>query len=174
MKGLILSSFSFLFLIGLSLILLRIYQGKKYFKMFLMAFVLTCVFYGGAYKILPDNLGFLTEPFLEPHGRVDFWVGALILLLVFHIFWDTAYGAVLTGFSSYLMTLLFQRKGLSIDEILEIYDSKQYSEQIFLWRINNLLRGGYLIQEGESFRLQPKGKIVARIVFFLNILYGSR
>ena len=174
MKGLFLAGFSFLVLVVLSLIFLRFYRGKKYYRMFLLAFIGALGIYVYLQVALPDDLGFLPRWLVESRRAVDFWNGLLVLLLIFHIYWDVAYATALTGFSSNLMILLSRPNGLSMGEILEIYGAGSPLDRVLLWRLDSLLRGKYLKQEASGFRILTKGKTVARFSRFLKHLYGIK
>ena len=172
MKGLVLASFSFLVLVGSSLVLLRLYQGKKYYRTFLLAFVISFLFYAVVYRTFSENLGFLPETLMEPNWRVDFWFGALALVLLFHIFWDVAYATALTGFSSHLMVLLSRPGGMSQEEILKIYRAHDPLDGVLAWRLDNLVRCGYLTRKESGFGLTLRGMRLALLALRLKQFYG--
>lgn len=174
MKGLLLAVFSFPILIGLSLIFLRLYRGKKYYRMLLLAFTGAFVVYSCLQHVFPEDLGFLPVWLVESHRTVDFWNGALVLLLAFHIYWDVAYAAGLTGFSSHLMILLSGPSGLTLEEIIKIYGTGESLDRVLSWRLDNLVRGGYLRKEASRLQLTTKGRKVARFSKFLKQLYGIK
>lgn len=172
MKGLLLAGLSFLVLMGLSLVLLRFYRGKKYYRVFLLAFAMMLLFYGAIYRLCPDDLAFLPPLLVEPNQQVDFWLGAFVLFLLFHIFWDVAYAAVLTGFSSHLIVLLSRSGGMSLSELLKIYHASEPVDGVLAWRIEGLIRGKYLVSEGAGFRLTRRGAFLASSSRWLRQLYA--
>ena len=156
MKGILLSLVSFLFLFSISLILLRFYRGKKYFKVLLLAYVLAILFYSLLWKSTGGD-----------HGRIDFWNGFILLALIFHSFWDFCYTTAFTGFSTNLLVLLSKEKSLSLKEILKIY-GEEGEQGILSWRLPNLIRGNYLTEREGRLFLRPKGKILALLTLFLK------
>jgi len=172
-KGILLSLISFFLLIVVSFFSIRAYRGKKYFYVFLTVLPFACLFYLLLFYSLPDNLYFLPQILVEPSRLVDFGNGLFILLLLFHIFWDTAYATVLTGFSSELMVRLFREKqrGLSIEELMKEFGAEREMDEILEWRIPNLLNSGYVTAEGSRFRLLKKGRWIAALGLFLKKLF---
>ena len=170
MRGVVLASVSFLALVGLCAGGLRFYSGRKYFKIFLVAFAVAAAVYALLYRALPDDLGVLPVGWLEPNGTVDFLNGILILVLLFHSFWDAVYTTALTGFSGNLIVLLHRHGGLSRDQLLEIYGAREEIDRVLAWRLPNLLEGGYLRAEGAGYRLRPKGWLIGRVTRWLKLL----
>ena len=172
MKGLLVALVSMGVLVIFSMILLRVYRGKKYYRMFLLAFIGALGFYSFCFHQLAPDLGFLPPAWVLSDERADFWNGVLILSLVFHLYWNTVYAIVLTGFSSNLMIHLTRPSGQSLGEVLEIYGANLPLDGVLAWRIENLIRSQCLTREAESFRLLSKGRRMARIGQFLKKLYG--
>lgn len=168
MKGLLLAVLSFVILVGVSMSLLRLYRGKKYFKVFLIAFAFAVGMYSYLHWVFSHDLGFLPQSFLEPHATLDFVNGLLVLALFFHSFWDVVYTTALTGFSGHLTVLLACKGGLSRKEILSIYGANDEIDRVLAWRLPNLLQGGYLEAQGSGFHLRPKGWAVARLTRLLK------
>ena len=172
MKGPLLAIVSMGVLVVSSMILLRVYRGRKYYRMFLLAFAGSLGFYSLCFHRLPSDLGFLPPAWVMHNVQADFWNGALILALIFHLYWNTLYAVALTGFSTNLMIHLAQPHGRSLDEILEIYGAKLPLDGVLAWRIDNLVRGQCLAQDAEGFQLLSKGRRLAKVGQFLKQLYG--
>jgi hypothetical protein len=168
MKGLVLAALSFALLMALSMALLRVYRGTKYFKMFLHAFALACAAYTGLHVLSPPDLGVLPATWLEPNGAVDFLNGLLVLALLFHSFWDVVYTVALTGFSGNLLVLLDHPGGLSRQEILGIHGAGEELDRVLAWRLPRLVGGGYVVLEGAGFRLRPKGWLIGSLTRVLK------
>lgn len=174
MKGLTLAVVAFVFLLGACAMLLRLYRGRKYFKVFLAAFAMAVAAYAGLFRILPDDLGFLPPDWREPHRALDFLNGLLVLTLGFHAFWDVIYTTTLTGFSANLMVLLARASGLSRAEIFQIYGADEKLDRVLAWRLPSLLKGGYLEAYGAGFRLRWKGWMVGTMTRGLKRLLTGR
>lgn len=174
MKGVLLAAGAFFFLVALSVPLLRLHQGRKYYRVFWVAFGVAVGLYGIFFRVLPADLGFLPAGWLEAEGALDFLNGLLILTLLFVAFWDAVYTTVLTGFSANLMALLAEGEGLSREEILRIYGAEEGVDRVLAWRLPRLLEGRYLEAEGAGFRLLPKGRWVGTAARWLKrALTGS-
>ena len=171
MKGVILAFASFIFFVTLSLVFLRVYRGKKFFKVFILASLISLIFYSFTYFNLSADLEFLAPSMIERHKWFDYFFGLITFLLTVHIFWDVSYATVLTGFSSHLMILIDRPSGLSLKEILQIYGANEEIDPILSWRLANLKKGNYLREEGRYFQLLGRGKKVAMLAEFLKRLY---
>lgn len=174
MKGFLLAVASMGVLVVLSMVLLRVYRGRKYYRMFLLAFAGALGFYSFCFYRSSPDLGFLPSEWMLGNAQSDFWNGVLVLSLTFHLYWNTTYAVALTGFSSNLMIHLAQPHGRSLDELLEIYGAKLPLDGVLAWRIDNLIKGRCLVQGAMGFQLLPKGRVVARIGRFLKMLYGVK
>ncbi len=174
MKGTLLSLISFILLVVLSCLSLRVYRGKKYFYIFLIEFLFACLFYSLLFCYLPEDLHFLPPWLREPSRSVDFGNGLLILLLLFHMMWDAAYAFILTGFTSELFVRLFQknRQGLSLEELVKGFGGDEEIDEILAWRLPNLLNCKYISAEGNQFRLLNRGRRVARFGLFLKKVFN--
>lgn len=174
MKGILLSLIAFLILLLASVLAVRHYRGRKYFHLFLAIFPFSCLLYGLLFYGMPEDLYFLPRQWLEPSPLVDFGNGLLILFLLFHLLWDTAYAMILTGFSSELAVRLFLHKeeGLSAEALLKEFGEDQEIDHILAWRLPNLLKSHYVVAEGNSFRLLRKGKWIAAFSLFLKKLFN--
>lgn len=117
MKGILLAWICLMGAFGISLIGLRLYSGKKYYKVFRNVFPLAILayvwIYGSTSSISPDS-GFFS---------VDFLNGLLWVCLIFHLFWDGMYMFFVTGFSTGILGALFKNRkaGMTECEILESY-----------------------------------------------------
>ena len=174
MKGILLALISFSFFVAVSFFSLRAYRGKKYFHVFLAEFPLVVFLYFFLFHFLPNDLYFLPERFLEPSPLADAGNGFFIVVLLFHIFWDATYAAILTGFASELLVRLFRQKvrGLSLEELIEGFGGKKEIDHVLAWRLPNLVGGKYIQAEGNHFRLLPKGRRVATFALFLKRLFN--
>lgn len=174
LKGVLLAGVAFLCLMTISVLLLRLYHGKRYYRVFLIAFAVALGFYGLFYAVLPTDLGFLSPKWLERHRPLEFLNGILILGMLFLWFWDTFYTAVLTGFSSNLMVILAAGGTRSPQEVLRIYGAEKELDSILAWRLPKLLDGGYIEAHGAGYRIRSKGRKIGRLARFLQrLLTGS-
>lgn len=177
MKGIALALLSFALLVGLSVVLLRRYRGRKHYRVLLAAFATASAAYVGAHVATPADLGVFAERWLEPNRAVDIANGAVLLALLFHSYWDTLYTAVLTGFSANLLVVLDREGGLGIDEVVRIYGADGADDHLVARRVRGLVEDGYLAatrpQDG-SVRLTPKGRAMACLVKILKRLLTGR
>lgn len=174
MKSLLLAGFSFVFLITLTIVLLRGYRGKKYLHVFLAAFIISILIYALAYLFTPANLGFLPASVLDETAAVGFANGLFILALLFHCFADVSYTTVLTGFSTNLIVHIARKGRLTVEDLEHIYGLTSGHDPVTEWRINHLVSGRYVAPEGERYRLLPKGRRVAAAANFLQKLFHTR
>lgn len=174
MKGVLLALGAFFLLVVFAALFLRLYGGRKYYKVLLAAFAVAVGVYSILYRVLPADLGFLPAGWLEAAGALNFLNGLLILTLLFVAFWDTVYTTVLTGFSANLMALLAEGEGLSREEILRIHGAEDGLDRVLAWRLSKLSEGRYLEAEDAGFRLLPKGWLVGTAARWLKrALTGS-
>ncbi len=173
MKGICLSLISFFLFVVVSIFLVKVYRGRKFFHLFLAEFPFVFLFYLFLFRSVPGNLTLLPNFLVEPSPSVDFWNGVLLLSLLFHIFWDAIYAIVFTGFSSELTVQLFRKgnQGFSVEEALKAFGDDRELDHILTWRMPNLLKGGYLAAEGNRYRLLPKGRMAGRLGLFLKKLF---
>lgn len=168
MKGLLLAAGAFGLIVGGSMVLLRLYKGKKYYRVLLAAYAAATTAYCLAFAAWPADAGLLPAGWKEPSSAVDFANGLLVLTLLFHGFWNTSYAAALTGFSSNLMVLLWQNDGLTKEQLLAMYGAGGSQDPVLAWRLPNLLHGGYLEETPQGLRLLPRGRSVAKLTRFLQ------
>lgn len=172
MKGIFLSIVFFLFDVLLTVWMLRRYRGKKYLRVFLLAFAITVTVYSAAYALLPEDIGFLPSQWLEWNTAVDFWNGILLLALLFHCFADVAYTTVLTGFSTNLLVHVAKRGPLTARDIEEIYGVTGGRDPVTDWRMEHLVQGKYVLADKDGYRMLPKGGAVASLARFLQKLFN--
>lgn len=168
MKGLVVALLAFGLLVVLAVVLLRHYRGTRYFMVLLRAWGASQTVYAVLYWLAPADLGVLPGGWLEPSAALDFLNGVLILVLLFHSFWDALYTTVLTGFSGNLMVLLDRRGGLTTDDILVEYGARDRLDRVLAWRLPKLLNGGYLAADGDGYRLRPKGLFIGTVARYLK------
>src|SRR3989344_1501965 len=123
MKGILLAFISFIFLVITSMIAIRFYPEKKYFKPLLIVFAFFAIIYASLFHRLPHDLGFISPAWQIADSKIDFINGFIILFLLFHSFWDVMYASFLTGFSTELLMrfLKEQKQGLTLDKLVEMY-----------------------------------------------------
>jgi hypothetical protein len=174
MKGLLLASLAFLLLVVASAITLRFYRGNKEFKVFLGAFVAAVLGYAVAYPLTPPDLGLLPAGWLEAAAMADFWNGLLVLALVFHGFWCFAYFACLSPSMGVMVELRARGgRGISAEEALAMHGREEPVNLIFQRRLPKLVQGGYVREEGDGYRLLPRGGRIAALGAFLKRLINS-
>ncbi len=170
MKGLVLAAVAFVVLIALSTVFLRLYRGRKHFRALLAAFGAALGVYGVLYRALPPDLGFLPGVLLEPHGGMDFANGVLVLALLFHGFWDTAYATAITGLSTNVIVLIGRAGGLATSDLLRLHHADREVDAVLAWRLRNLVQGGYVVLVDGAYRLRTKGRIVGAAARSVKIL----
>lgn len=176
MKGLILAftclGVSFL----LSFIGLRFYRGTKYFKVFMIVFLVSIGLYGFLYRITLPNLGFIPPSWREPFARVDCLNGALWMVLIYHLFWDGMYMFFFTGFSTGILQhlILHQKEGLHEIEIIDKYGGFTKSSFVVSDRVSNLEKGHYLKKTSTGYILTRKGVIFAELTLFFKKLLNIK
>lgn len=164
MKGIVLALLSFGFLNLISIVVVRLYPGKKYFKPLMTAFGLSAFCYAVLFYWIPADLGGLKSPWLIRPSALDFGNGLLILLLLFYGFWDTIYASFFTGFSSGILVHFSKRvpRGLGTGDLVKIYQKDRRGNPVIDVRIQNLVQGRYLLPVGENqYQLLPKGNFFA-------------
>ncbi|OGQ44893.1 MAG: hypothetical protein A3H42_06315 [Deltaproteobacteria bacterium RIFCSPLOWO2_02_FULL_46_8] len=164
MKGIFLSFGAFCFLIPVSIVAVRSYAGKKYFRPLIGAFVIAAFFYAFLFYCLPSDLGFLTKGWMVADQRLDFINGFLLLFLLFHSYWDAVYTSFFTGFSTKILIQMLRKEGhsLNVEELIKMYQGSQSGNPVIDGRLQNLVRGSYLAPgiSGE-YQLLPKGNFFA-------------
>ncbi|HKZ06991.1 MAG TPA: hypothetical protein VJU81_16125 [Methylomirabilota bacterium] len=174
MKGLTLAAAAFLLIVVGSALALRVYRGHKEFKVFLAAFAAATLGYVAAYPLTPADLGFLPAGWLEPFTPVDFANGLVALALVFHGFWCFAYFACLSPSMGVMVALRARgARGISAAEALAMQGREEPVNLIFQRRLPKLVEGGYVSEEGGTYRLLPPGERVAALGVFLKRLINA-
>lgn len=171
MKGLILALLWFVLFLAAAVFLLRLRRRIKPFKVFLALFGATIPPYVYFYHVTPPDLCFLPKGLIEPCAMADFLYGLGVYALLFHNFWDFIYAGPM-GFSAGLMVELEHSGGLglSTDTIIACFESEGGGDKIFGRRMPNLLRGGYIVMNGDRVRLTRKGRGIAAVTLFLKKL----
>jgi hypothetical protein len=169
MKGLLLAGASFLFLNLLTAVTFRLYSGKRYYRVLIVDFLVTLAGFMALHRATPPDLGFLGADWLEPDARVDLVVGALVLALLFHSFWNTVYIAF-GGFSANLMILLDRDPSLTAERFISMFGADREVDQVLEWRLPNLVQGNYLEPHGSAWRVRPKGRFLGTFVRVWKIL----
>ena len=174
MKGLILAAAAFLLLVIGSALALRAYRGNKEFKVFLAAFAAAALGYAVAFPLTPPDLGVLPAGWREPAAGVDFVNGLLLLALVFHGFWCFAYFACLSPSMGVMVELRGRGdRGISAAEALAMQGREEPVNLIFQRRLPKLIAGGYVRNDGGTYRLLPPGERVAALGAFLKRLINA-
>jgi hypothetical protein len=174
MKGLLLAVVAFVLLVTGSVVALHLYRGNKEFKVFLGAFAAAVVGYAVAFRLTSPDLGFLRAAWLEPAAAVDFLNGLLVLALVFHGFWCFAYFACLSPSMGVMVALRARGgRGISAEEALAMQGREEPVNLIFQRRLPKLVQGGYVREEGGTYRLLPRGSRIAALGAFLKRLINS-
>lgn len=166
MKGILLALASFGFLTAASVVAVRLYPGKKYFKPLIGAFLLAVSAYTLLFAVLPGSSN------LDP--ALDFGNGLFILFLLFNGFWDGIYTSFLTGFSTGILIRFLQkgRPGLTEGEVLRMYQTDPSNNPVMDLRLKNLMEGRYLAAAGEGcYRLRLKGNFFAGLTQTLQSLF---
>jgi len=172
MKGIVLAMASFGLFALLAIILLRTRPWEKQYRALLLAFPFGAFAYACGYAFTPPDLGCLGARWLEPSRGVDVAMGLAVYLMLFHCFWDFIYAVAVTGFSVGLMVKIERSmpSGATTDELVGSYVMAEGRDCVFSRRIPNLLRGGYIREEGKALRLTPRGRAMACVVHALQRL----
>ena len=172
MKGIALALAAFGLFALLAIILLRARPWKKHYRALLLAFPFGAIAYACGYTLTPPGLGCLGARWLEPSRGVDVAMGLAVYLMLFHCFWDFIYAVAVTGFSVGLIVKIERSmpSGATTDELAGSYVLAGGRDCVFSRRIPNLLRSGYMREEGKALRLTPKGRTVACVVHALQRL----
>jgi hypothetical protein len=174
MKGLTLAALAFLLLVLGSALALRLYRGNREFKVFLAVFATAALGYAVAFPLTPPDLGVLPAAWLELAAGVDFANGLLVLALVFHGFWCFAYFACLSPSMGVMVELRARGdRGISAAEALAMQGREEPVNFIFQRRLPKLIAGGYVSQDGGTYRLLPPGVRVAALGTFLKRLINA-
>lgn len=164
MKGILLSFGSFCFLIPVSVVAVRFYAGKKYFRPLIVAFLIAAFFYTILFYWTPSDIGFLKEDWMVADQRLDFINGFLLLFLLFHSYWDAVYTSFFTGFSTKILIQMLGKRGqgLNVEELVKMYQGNQPGNPLVDGRLQNLVCGDYLspVALGE-YQLLSKGNFFA-------------
>lgn len=168
MKGISLSLLAFLVFIGAGILLLRSRTWKRHFVALLIAFPAGLAVYLCGFALTPPDL--FPPAWREPSAGVDFFNGLLAYILLFHGFWDTAYAAAITGFSTGLMIKIERSMpgGMTGRQLRARYAGAEGMDVAFARRIANLLRGGYVTRAGGSLTLTDKGRAAGSIARFFK------
>ncbi|MDP3920171.1 MAG: hypothetical protein Q8R76_05130 [Candidatus Omnitrophota bacterium] len=172
MKGLIVASLSFLFLVALAILLLRRNKSPNYLGIFFRTFAWTIPFYVVLYRMSKPDLGFLGDSWVFANGWLDFLNGLLILVMLFHCFVDVTYATVITGFSNNLILYMARPEGISLQEVKEIYGAGDEGDPVVQNRLEQLVQRRYAERCGEdSYRVLPKGRRLAWIAAGLQRIW---
>lgn len=174
MKGILTGFAAFLFLMAVSVVAVRRYSGKKYFRPLVGVFLLAVVFYAVLFLLLPRDPGFLPSSWRVGNPAVDFANGLLLLSLLFHSYWDTVYTSFFTGFSTKILMQLAKagNAGLSLEALMRLYSEMPGKNPVLSVRLQNLVQGRYLAPLGQGrFRLLPKGHFFAVVSRFFQRIF---
>jgi len=176
MKGIIIALLGFLSVLLASSLLLRARSWERHFIALLLAFAVGLLAYVWIYFKTPYDLYWLPAGCLEPSRIVDFLNGVLFFCLMFHFFWDFVYAFALTGFSTGILVnvALEGERGIALERLIARYLDCSGGDRIFSRRIPNLIRGGYLRQDGEVIVLTWKGRLLGIVVLAVKSLLNVR
>jgi hypothetical protein len=163
MKGLLLSLLAFLFYVASTIAISHLVRFQRHSKLFLPAIVAWTPVYFALYWLTSPTLGFLSEPWVATHSRLDAIYGYVVFLLNVHSYMDFFFGFN-GGFSaSMLVQLKKSRGGLTAEQIIARYRKPDGTDKIFAWRLPRLAETGYLTIDPVSrrCRLTAKGRLIA-------------
>ena len=173
MKSVLLAIVFFVTSIFFSFILLRAEKDQKYLRSFLAAYVGAVFGYTVLFLISPKDVGFLPPQLIESNPMVGFWNGLLLFSLLFHCFVDVTYTTALTGFAANLLILIAEYGFLTQKQIEEMYRINQMEDQIISRRLKSLKDACYIEEKGTTYRLRPKGLLIAWVSKYLQKLYRT-
>ena len=175
MRGLVLAFLAFGVVVASTIVGLRLYRGRKEFKVFLGAFAAGVALYCLGFRLLPTDLGFISTGWTETAPIVDFANGLLVLCLVFHGFWSFSYFACVSPSMSSLIALRLRGKaGLSREEAMALQGSPEQGNLLFRRRLPKLVQGRYVGEEAGQYRLLERGATIAAIGSFLKRVINSQ
>jgi len=171
MKGLLVSLAVFLLYVISVAIYAHVFRQERFSRLFFSAFAVWTPAYFIAYYLTPEDLYFLSKPWIAKPGWLDVSYGYAVLCLNFHSFIDFFF-AVNGGFSMCLMRELLRVDacGLSTSEILEMFHQAGDMNKIYGWRLPRLVETGYVRQDRTTSKyvLTMKGIWAAKVVLYLN------
>lgn len=176
MKGILLAAFSLICYFAVSVPFLRGYQGRKPYKVIQASFVFAVMVYILLFRSLPDNLGFLPQPWLEPNRTIDLINGILLLALLYNPYLVVYYCTSFNGLSTQILVFLHERGTFTAKELLDLFGvstDPQKEDPTTAWRLTNLLNGGYVERSGAGYHLRWKGRIVAKLTWVLKRIVSA-
>lgn len=172
MKGFAISVVTLFLVVFLTVIFIRFYRGKHYLRVFLYLYLLGLLIYAGAYFFIPSNASFIPVSTPGESRWLDLGNGLLIYSFLFHCFIDVSFTTVITGFASTIMVHMARKKHLTVEEMYKIFGfDKSDNDPVIEYRLGFLLKGNYISQDGNEFRLLPKGRLVAKTASFFQRLF---
>ncbi len=170
MKGVLLSFAAFLLYVVATALLSRILLVCRHAKLFIRTFLAAEAAYFLAYALTPANLWFLPARLLAPSPWLEILLGAFILALNFHSYFDWFF-AFNGGFSTSLLLLLLRSRASSEELIAKFHDAGG-RDKIYGWRLPRLEETGYLRINPATrvCSLTPKGRVVAILTRFIKRL----
>lgn len=168
MKGLACALAGFLVFVIASTLFLRARAWSKHFRALVAAFPAGLSAYIALFIVVPASLPVFPRCLREPSSPIDFLNGALVYILLFHLFWDFVYAAAITGFSAGMMLKIERAapRGISAGELVDCYRGPDGEDAVTSPRMRNLVGGNYLRRQGGTLTLTRKGRLVARAARF--------
>jgi hypothetical protein len=152
----------------------KVYRGDREYRIFLGALAGSVLLYATLFAVIPRNLGILPAGALEPDAIIDFWNGALIVVLVSHSIWAFAY-MVWTGPTVRILLALCRggRDGVPFHEMLREFEASDSGNLLLRRRLPKLTEGGYLREQHGSYVLLPRGRAAGRAVIWIKQAIGD-
>jgi hypothetical protein len=117
------------------------------------------------YALLLLAASVLAQQMLWPIARIEDALGLVSCLLLQAVacltLWNAFY-SLLWGFSGSLMHDLYCESSLRDRErLIRSYEGNGDVDRIMARRLPNMVRGGWIVQDGFVLRLRPKGRLAA-------------
>lgn len=154
-----LAFFGLLLWVLISIPLVRLYKGEKFFRPMALVFAILVL----AYTFL----------FFRAIPPMEFGGGLLFFTLAYLASQNFIHGSFLTGFSSEILMKILDKKeaGMTVEELLQNYSGESGTNLWLQKRIRKLVEGNYVEPlEKDSFRLLPKGKMIAKSTLLIQKL----
>jgi len=130
---------------------LRPRQPRRYFLSYALLLLVAAA---GVYQAL--------WPIVRLEDMVGLVSDLLLQLLACLTMWNMFY-SLLWGFSGGLMFDLFNDEGLrNRDRLIRSYAGTGDIDRMLARRLPNLVRGGWVVRDGNTLRLTSKGRLMAR------------
>lgn len=174
MHGLVLAGICFAIYVLTCSFALKLYAKNREYRILIALLAVAVISYVILSISLPEDLGVLPPNWIELCPEVDFINGLVALVAPAPILWTYLYASGL-GPSSNMMVEISRagEKGLSSEDLYNLYRRPGNSDIIFQRRIPKLLESGYLQKLDNGYQMLPRAMKYARIASTLKRLFNT-